>query len=138
MTTELAHQLANRAPVATTPQEWIWFLALTTTFMLLWFIAPRHIATWHCRQQLAKSRAFRSRWQHLPLWQIPHDELAAEATRCKNILRALEKRHSSKTKQPTRSELAEQIAWYRTSLDAVQQSMAYAAAQDHWPQQPPR
>ncbi|WP_280830717.1 hypothetical protein [Mycolicibacterium frederiksbergense] len=74
----------------------------------------------------------------MPLWQVPHNELAAEAKRCKGIIETLEAQaRSGKVEQPALTELTAQINWYRSALDAVQQAVAYVAAQGQWSQQPP-
>ncbi|ODR26485.1 hypothetical protein BHQ19_06625 [Mycolicibacterium porcinum] len=77
----------------------------------------------------------------MPLWQVPHDELAAEARRCEAIITALDQRRSHKRDPRVQAELDGQITWRRGALAAVQQAMAYVAAQSQrqgqWPQQPP-
>lgn len=95
------------------------------------------VDNWTDNRRRKQSAAFRSRWQHVPLWQVPHEELAAEAKRCEAMITALEQSQSDHRDPRTRSELAGQITWYRNALAAVQQAMAYIAAQGQWPRQPP-
>ncbi|OBB95856.1 hypothetical protein [Mycolicibacterium peregrinum] len=103
------------------------------------FVVKPQVANWTDTRRRRQSAAFRSRWLHVPLWQVPHDELAAEAKRCQASITALEQSLSDRRDPSARAELTGQITWYRSALAAVQQAMAYLAAQEQcqWPQQPP-
>lgn len=103
------------------------------------FVVTPLVANWTESRRLKQSVAFRSRWQYVPLWQVPHEELEAEAKRCEAMTTTLEQRLSDNRDPRARAELAGQITWYRSALAAVQQAMAYGAVQGQgqWPQQPP-
>lgn len=116
------------------------FLVIFTVGMVWVFAVKPLVEGRSDKRRRSQSAAFRSRWQHVPLWQVPHDELAAEAKRCEAIIATLELQSRSGHVDPrTSPELTSQIVWYRSVLDAVQQAMAWiSAAQGGWTAQGPR
>lgn len=137
----------------TTPSEWLLLLGiyagiLFSIFAFLFFLVI--VGPWildklgghgpqdeHEQRLFQESAEFRSRWQHVQLWQVPYADLASEASRCWQIITILEKRRTSPTALSANDELVNQISGYRTTLTTVQQAMAYVTARGGGPQLPP-
>lgn len=120
---------ARSIPVRNTAEGTVIFVVIVGVGMVWVFVVEPWVADRSDKRRRRQSAAFRSRWQHVPLWQVPHNELAAEAKRCKGIIETLEAQaRSGKVDQPALAELTAQITWYRSAMDAVQQAMDYVAA----------
>ncbi|OBB95858.1 hypothetical protein A5779_17775 [Mycolicibacterium peregrinum] len=136
-----------------TPGEWLLLLGICaglvfSIFAFLFFLLI--VGPWivdrfgshgpqdeHEQRLFQESAEFRSRWQHVQLWQVPYAELACEASRCGQIISILEKRRTGPMARPANDELINQISWYRTTMTTIQQAMAYVTAHGGEPQLPP-